>query len=156
MKKIITIIGVLAIIIIAGLFFFRNLTHAETDLDKLDLKNLSGKQVTSAELLSKPLIINYWATWCIPCRQEFPEFQKVKEKLGDKINLVVISDESKSIIEKFKKSNTYTFDYLISTKKLNMTIRPVTAFYDHEGKAIKQVIGSTTEEEMMEIIKSIK
>ncbi|WP_083535137.1 TlpA family protein disulfide reductase [Chryseobacterium kwangjuense] len=157
MKKIMSIIlGILAVVTIAGFFFFRSLTHAETDLNKLDLKNLSGKQVVSAELLSKPLIINYWATWCAPCRQEFPEFQRVKEKLGDKINVVVISDESKSTIEKFKKNNTYTFDYLISDKKLNMKIRPVTVFYNRKGEAVKQLIGTTTEEEILKIVNSMK
>src|SRR6476620_7436874 len=39
----------------------------------------------------KPLLINFWATWCDPCREEFPDLVKIRNEFGDKLDFIVIS-----------------------------------------------------------------
>ena len=40
---------------------------------------------------SKPLLVNFWATWCDPCREEFPDLVKIRSEFGDKLDFIVIS-----------------------------------------------------------------
>lgn len=49
---------------------------------------LNGPRVNLASLRGKPALVNFWASWCPPCRQEAPELKRFDETLGDKANLV--------------------------------------------------------------------
>ena len=55
-----------------------------------DLPDLDGRRVTLAEFSGKPVIINFWATWCPPCRLEMPEFQRAYEAYQEE-NLVILA-----------------------------------------------------------------
>jgi len=50
----------------------------------LSLPDLSGKETPLAQWKDKLLIVNFWATWCVPCREEMPEFVRLQEELGGK------------------------------------------------------------------------
>ncbi len=58
-----------------------------TQIDELALKNLLKRNGENA----KPLLINFWATWCDPCREEFPELVKIDEDYKGKIDFITIS-----------------------------------------------------------------
>ena len=60
--------------------------------------DINGKAITLEELKGKPIYIDVWATWCVPCRKEIPYLQELEQEYGDKINFVSIS------IDKDKKS----------------------------------------------------
>ncbi len=79
-----------------------------------ELQNLSGEAIALSELRGKPVLINFWATWCGPCRLEMPDLQKIYElNEGDFLVLAVNADEEKRIVERFAKDIGITFDVLL-------------------------------------------
>lgn len=66
---------------------------ASSELEFLDveLKNLAGEIVTLRELLSKPILIEFYATWCKPCTWQLRELKKVEEVYGDRVTFVLIN-----------------------------------------------------------------
>ena len=52
-----------------------------------------GSEVNLADFRGKPLVVNFWATWCAPCVKEMPEFQKASKAFGDKIALLGVDVE---------------------------------------------------------------
>ncbi|BFO64274.1 TlpA family protein disulfide reductase [Chryseobacterium sp. KCF3-3] len=154
-KKIKIIIGIAAVIIATVVFFTMKTLNPDTSLSNLNLKDLSGKQISTKELLNKPLIINYWATWCAPCREELPYFEELSAQYKDKVNIVLISDEDKKVIENFKNKNNYSLNFLVSDKKLDISIRPVTSVYNEKGELVSQKTGAISNDELLEIIKKL-
>ena len=69
----------------------------------LTLKDLKGREHRLADYKGRVVLINFWATWCAPCRDEMPSMQRLKEKLAGRpfVILAVNLDEPESRIEKF-------------------------------------------------------
>jgi len=94
----------------------------------------------------KPVLVNYWATWCIPCIEEFPYIMKLKEKYGDEFELVFVSgdfEEAKEEAKEFLKEQNVNFTTYYKTGKDNEFIQtvseswsgalPYTVIYSKEG-----------------------
>ncbi|WP_019221011.1 TlpA disulfide reductase family protein [Bartonella senegalensis] len=64
--------------------FFAHLRFADTptDMNQLSFKDLEGKNHQLSEFTGKPMLINLWAIWCLPCRTEMPELAQLKRELG--------------------------------------------------------------------------
>src|SRR5581483_8865814 len=66
------------------------------------LTDLSGKQWTLADLKGKVVMVNFWATWCPPCRREMPDMQGLYERFGRKgLVVLAISDETMDKVKPF-------------------------------------------------------
>ena len=158
------LVGVILVIGIAiyGYFNMKTIMNDVTippiELVQLDLENVNAEKVNLKT--GKPIIINFWATWCVPCIQEFPEFDELNEKYGDKTQFVMISDEEMTKIEKFKSKKGYKLNMLRSAKtfdKYGLMLRPATYFYNSEGKLINKISASITKEDLeKEILKLIE
>lgn len=164
MFKIGFLVGVVLIIGI-GIYGYFNMQSIMNDvtikpieLAQLDLENAKAEKVNLNT--GKPIIINFWATWCAPCVQEFPEFDELNSKYGDKVDFVMISDEEISKIEKFKGKKGYKLNMLRSTKtfdKYGLMLRPATYFYNSEGKLKNKISGGIAKEDLeKEILKLIE
>ncbi len=163
MFKIGFLVGVLLIIGI-GVYGFFNMESMMNDvsvksieLTQLDLENAKAEKVNLK--IGKPIIINFWATWCVPCLQEFPDFDELNAKYGDKVDFVMISDEAITKIEKFKVKKGYKLNMLRSAKTFDeygLLLRPATYFYNSEGKLINKISGGIAKEDLeKEILKLI-
>ena len=76
----------------------------------LQLNNLSGKQVDIANLKGKVVVVNFWASWCEPCREEFEELAQLQQNYGSKglVVLAVNLAEMKPRIMQFLKGNGFS------------------------------------------------
>ena len=106
------------------------------------LQSLDGQTVSLSDLRGKPVLINFWASWCGPCRFEMPLLQEIfEEKEWSDKGLVILAinlGEDPSRVERFMKSYGFSFLTLLSAGQdvaLEYNIRsiPATFFIDKEG-----------------------
>jgi len=104
------------------------------------LPNLEGQAVSLADFRGKPVLLNFWATWCGPCVSEMPIIQAMFEESAD-TGLVVLAvniGESPSAAEDFMQSGNLSFPVLLDTNqdvalKYNIRGIPTTFFIDKDG-----------------------
>ncbi|MGH2705745.1 MAG: TlpA family protein disulfide reductase [Actinomycetota bacterium] len=107
----------------------------------IDLPLLGGGRVTSAELAGKPLVVNFWASWCLPCREEAPALQRAwtQNRDGDLVVLGVnIQDgeeDARSFVEEFGITYPIARDVNLDlATKFGVRGLPETYFIDHTGR----------------------
>ncbi|MBF8299167.1 MAG: putative thiol-disulfide oxidoreductase [Dehalococcoidia bacterium] len=67
------------------------------------LEDETGKVLTLSDLRGTPLLINFWATWCGPCRKEMPELQEISHTLEGRLTVLAVDvAESNSLVQEFK------------------------------------------------------
>jgi len=121
------------------------------------LKNIDGGSVSLKKLRGKFVLLSFWATWCLPCVNEMPLFQKGYEGWSEK-NLVFLSINSGEDIGKvrgFMQRYSFTFPVLIDTHsevsvKYNIKYFPTNILIDRDGTIIKTQTGAFENEEMID------
>lgn len=112
-----------------------------------ELTALDGETLALNQIRGKPVIINFWATWCPPCREEMPLFQKYyEEKSLDLVVLGINVMESESLIRPYVNEMGITFPILLDEKgevQARYLVRglPTTFFLDAKGVMRAQHIG---------------
>ncbi|MCK8479791.1 TlpA family protein disulfide reductase [Psychroserpens algicola] len=83
---------------------------------KYSLKTLEGKMIDNNSFKGKYILIDFWATWCIPCVKKRPVLEEINKKFGDKIEIISISLDSEiSTVQNFRKEK-YRMDWNHSIK----------------------------------------
>jgi peroxiredoxin len=122
------------------------------------LKDLSGKSWTFSELRGKVVLVNFWATWCPPCRKEMPDLETLYERFGSKRLVVLgISDEEAAKVEPFIRERKVSFPVLLDPgRKVNDLFVvdgiPKSFVYDREGKLVAQSIDMRTQKQFLEML----
>ena len=110
-----------------------------------------GNQVKLSDMRGKPVIVNFWASWCGPCKREMPDFNAAYEKYGDDIYFMMVNmtdgqRETQESASTYVSSNGYTFpvyydlDKSAATKYQVVTV-PATYLYDADGYLVTYGIG---------------
>jgi thiol-disulfide isomerase/thioredoxin len=131
----------------------------------LVLTGLDAKPQNLAQWRGKILVINYWATWCHPCREEMPGFSRLQEKFRDKgVQFVGISiDDAAKIIE-FQKETPVSYPLLIGSMEIMKSSAdlgntrqalPFTAVFDREGRLAATKLGRLSESELERQLKDL-
>lgn len=119
------------------------------------LEDMEGNSRTLSEFVGKPVILNFWASWCGPCKMEMPEFQKAYEKYGEDIHFLMVNltggRETLETAKAFLAETDYTFPVyfdtqLQGTQYYNVASVPVTYFIDAEGYFVAWGQGALSEE----------
>lgn len=134
-----------------------------------ELKDQFGKSHKLEDYKGKVIFLNFWATWCGPCRSEMPEIQKLYEEytaMGNDSEVVILGvagpgigqEGTVSDITKFMEENGYTYPVLMDeTGELfewyGISAFPTTYMIDHDGNLYGYVTGQLTEDIMRSIIK---
>ncbi len=115
------------------------------------LQNLDGQSISLSSLRGRPVMLNFWASWCGPCRAEMPHIQAVfeDEKWKDQglVILAVNIGESSSTAKKFVEDNSLSFPVLLDSdqsvaRDYNVRGIPATFFIDKDGIIKDMKIGA--------------
>lgn len=117
-----------------------------------------GNEVKLSDYLGKPIVLNFWASWCPPCKSEMPEFNKVYEEMGDEVQFLMVDmvdgqRETKEKGEKYVADQGFTFPVLYDTKGeasyfYGVMSLPTTYFIDKDGYVITGAQGAIDEESL--------
>lgn len=124
-------------------------TLSTIELDQIEVEDFNNKKIKLT--VDKPIVVNFWATWCAPCVEELPYFEELQHKYKDQVDFLMVSEEEVSKIEKFKNKKGYTLNLVRSSKKnidYGLNAIPATFFYNSEGKLINKIVGSLTKEDL--------
>ncbi|MDQ6662904.1 MAG: redoxin family protein, partial [Acidobacteriota bacterium] len=123
---------------------------AAGDLNGLALKSLDGTAFDEAGLSGKVVVLNFWATWCVPCRQEIPAFNRMNaalEEKGLRIIGVSMDEEGAAVVNPFLKEHPIEYTVALGPQALNdrfqITQLPVTVVFDRTGKIARRFEGFT-------------
>lgn len=107
------------------------------------------RTVTLSQLRGKPVILNFWATWCPPCVEEMPSLVQLQKQLGDKVTvLAVAEDADQNAVNQFVRDHHVDLltvrDPKQSVNALYGTFKfPETYVIDKDGKIVRKFIGAT-------------
>jgi thiol-disulfide isomerase/thioredoxin len=103
-------------------------------------ENPEGQPTSLSQLQGRPVLVNFWATWCGPCRYEMPFLQQIhQERPGDELVLLAVNvGEGSSDVGQFMQSQGFTFTVLLDkqaavARRYNVTGIPATFFIDKDG-----------------------
>ncbi len=121
------------------------LTHYETELAKLNVETTDGKKLDKSKLTKGLVIVNFWASWCTPCLEEFPSLVSLNNKFKDKNFMIVAinSDEDQIDLNIKKTVKKYNINFPVVkdinteiTDAFNISAIPVSIIY-YKGKVIE-------------------
>jgi len=135
----------------------------ETGQDAPDfaLTDVDGKPVSLSEFKGKVIILNFFATWCPPCRAEIPDFIELTKAYGDKLAIIGVSDEDQDGVKSLVKSQGINYPVLIDREgKASSAYGPIRAVpttfvIDKNFKIRRHYIGARSREEFENDIKEI-
>jgi thiol-disulfide isomerase/thioredoxin len=111
-----------------------------------------GEEVTLSSFRGRPVVLNFWASWCVPCREEAPAFQAAHEKWGDRVVFIGVDaqdfvGDARKFVEKHGVTYLNVHDGSGSTLgRFGITGFPETLWIDAEGRIVAFEPGQTDAE----------
>jgi len=125
------------------------------------LTGLDGQTFTLSDLRGKPVVLNFWATWCPPCRAEMPELQAASERLAGEVAIIGVNQgENAQQVTDFTRSLGFTFPMPLDermdvSRQYLVRNLPTTFFIDRDGIVRYTQIGPLTEATLVQRLKTI-
>ena len=125
------------------------------------LESLEGKTMRLSDFRGKAVLLNFWATWCGPCKIEMPWFVELQQKYGSQglqVVGVAMDDASKEDIAKFAKDMGVNYPVLIGKEAVGdsyggIPALPETFFIGRDGKVVDKILGLRGKAEIEDAIK---
>lgn len=158
----------LALAITALLALSASAFAADARARDFKLQDLQGKTVSLSSFKGKIVVLNFWASWCPPCRGELPEFNEMDQdfkKSGEAVLLAVnMTDgqrETKGKVQKFINDQKYGIRVLLDEKgeaaeAYGIQYLPTTYVIDARGVVRGQLVGGTTKAAVMKLVNEAK
>jgi cytochrome c-type biogenesis protein len=114
------------------------------------LKDMDGKTVKLSDYAGKTVFLDFWATWCPPCRQSIPvvkQLHKISSDLKSVVILGINTGENESTVKQFVKDNGIKYTVLYANREVlkNYKINAIPSFFiiDKNGNIVKKDVGFT-------------
>ena len=124
------------------------------------LTALDGHTYSLDSLRGKVVLLNFWATWCPPCRREMPDMEKLYQRFASKgLVVLAVSDEKRETVEDFLAKQNYTFPVVLDAGRTVNTAFgiegiPNSFLFDRNGRLVAQSIDMRTERQFLEMFKA--
>lgn len=127
-------------------------TQAKKSASDFTVKDVNGNNVSLSNFKGKPVVLNFWASWCPPCKAEMPDYQKMYQQYSSKgvvfmmVNLTDGDRETTATAQQFLKDNHYTFTSYFDVKynasdTYNISSIPDSIFIDKSGNIVNTYQG---------------
>jgi thiol-disulfide isomerase/thioredoxin len=110
--------------------------------------DLQGRRVSLSDFKGKVVLVNFWATWCPPCRQEIPDLVALQDKYKDQLQIIGISQDSGSFeaVRRFADAHRINYPVVMSTPEIerlfpNVYALPTSFLIDRDGRIAQKHIG---------------
>jgi peroxiredoxin len=126
-----------------------------TKAPDFELKTLSGENVKLSDYRGKKVMLNFWATWCAPCKEEMPDMEEFYQQNGKEIEILAVNIDPQFNVQQFVTEFGITFPILLDDKdEVNtmyqlLTI-PTTYFIDEKGIIRHKYLTTMTQDIMKE------
>ena len=134
-------------------------------LPAFTLPDVAGKQRSSSEWRSRVLVINFWATWCPPCREEIPEFIALQERYGDKgLQFIGIAIEDQQPVAEYLQQIDDNYPMLIAGDDgVGLSILmgnlmqavPFTVVVSRQGEIMHRQPGEFSREDLLAVVEPL-
>jgi len=119
-----------------------------SDAPGFQLRSLDGNTIGLEQLAGRMVVLNFWATWCGPCKEEMPSLQRLQERVGaDRLAIVAITtDLQPAAISQFMQQVGATFPTLLDedqevSRAFMVRGLPTTILIDREGRQLARAVG---------------
>ena len=129
------------------------------------VQDTDGNEVSLSDFAGKPVVINFWAIWCSPCKAELPDFQEAYEKYGEDVEFLFVEvvnwrGESVADVQAFMHQNGYDFPvyYDVASEAeavCGVASIPFSIFIGRDGKIAHTYLGAIPEFLLNQYIQSI-
>lgn len=111
-----------------------------------ELTDLEGQTISLADSDGQVRLVDFWATWCAPCREEIPMFNELQEAYGDKgFTILAVSDEGPDVQRPFAEEYGLRYTSLVGTEQIGadygVLSLPTAYLIDREGRIVDHFIG---------------
>jgi thiol-disulfide isomerase/thioredoxin len=124
--------------------FFRNPAAAPTFI----ARDLDGHEVSTASLRGKVVLINFWATWCPPCRAEIPDLVALQEKYKDRLQIIGVSEDevSPEVVKRFAADHQMNYPTVMTSPELErmfpgVSALPTSFIVDRQSRVVQKHVG---------------
>ncbi|MBX9956396.1 TlpA family protein disulfide reductase [Peribacillus simplex] len=176
LKKIIASVALLSLITVAIVQAMDNESKGNDEKDALgglkigakapnfSLKTLDGKQVELSDYKGKKVMLNFWATWCPPCKKEMPDMEKYTQQAGDDVVVLAVNIDPENDVQAFVEDNGITFTIPLDSQSAKNPVNerykilsiPTTYFIDKKGIIRNKVVSAMTLKDMERNINSMQ
>jgi len=127
--------------------FFRN----PATTPEFTVRDLDGRELSSASWRGKVVILNFWATWCPPCRAEIPDLVALQDKYRDRLVVIGISEDEAppEAVKQFAALHNVNYPIVMTTPELGklfpgVTALPTSFILDRESRIVQKHVGMLT------------
>lgn len=120
----------------------------------IEFTAFDGRSQSIADLRGTPVVLNFWASWCVPCRKEMPAFQQVSDELGGKVAFVgLASEDGEADARRFAEANSIHYSLGVAPDGLADSMGvfglPSTFLIDADGMIVEAHFGELSHDKLL-------